>query len=90
MSHLFDKYLQTPNSVAVDGDAENEVFIFRQVGKVKELRKKIYENKSLNIEKTFISHVSMAHTRWFVEIMISFHLLTSLSFVIPLFSRVFY
>ncbi|KAJ3363188.1 glutamine--fructose-6-phosphate transaminase (isomerizing) [Kappamyces sp. JEL0680] len=36
----------------------------RQVGKVKELNKKIYEDKALDMGKTFISHTSMAHTRW--------------------------
>ncbi|KAH8548021.1 glutamine-fructose-6-phosphate transaminase [Umbelopsis sp. PMI_123] len=49
--------------VAVDGDTEEEVMIVKQVGKVAALRKLIDEQK-VDFGKTFISHCSMAHTRW--------------------------
>ncbi|KAJ1544822.1 glutamine--fructose-6-phosphate transaminase (isomerizing), partial [Cladochytrium tenue] len=49
--------------IAIDGDADGEVFIFKQVGKVGALKKRIDEEK-LDFTKTFISHGGMAHTRW--------------------------
>jgi glucosamine--fructose-6-phosphate aminotransferase (isomerizing) len=50
--------------MAVDGDKPEEVLLFKQVGKVKELEKLINENKTLDLNKTFLSHISMSHTRW--------------------------
>ncbi|KND03342.1 glutamine-fructose-6-phosphate transaminase (isomerizing) [Spizellomyces punctatus DAOM BR117] len=50
--------------LAVDGDNEDETFIFRQVGKVAALREKIDAEKGLDVERTFVSHGGMAHTRW--------------------------
>jgi len=47
----------------VDGDAEKEVILFKQVGKVAALRKLIAES-NINFKKTFINQVSIAHTRW--------------------------
>jgi glucosamine--fructose-6-phosphate aminotransferase (isomerizing) len=41
----------------------NKAFI-QQVGKVAALRKKIQETSGLDLQKTFVSHTSMAHTRW--------------------------
>jgi len=48
---------------AVDGD-NNEVLLFKQVGKVAALRKVIEDQKSLDMNKKFLYHTSMAHTRW--------------------------
>eukprot|EP00842_Homolaphlyctis_polyrhiza_P004185 jgi/Hompol1/4768/HPOL_003866-RA len=50
--------------LAIDGDNEGEILIHKQVGKVAALRKLINEDKSLDFTKTFVSHTSMAHTRW--------------------------
>ena len=52
--------------VAVDGDREDksEVFLFKQVGKVAALRSFIEQQIQVNMTKTFLSHVGMAHTRW--------------------------
>lgn len=49
--------------VAVDGDKENEVFAFKEVGKVVKLKQLIDESKLAN-EATFVSHAGIAHTRW--------------------------
>ncbi|KAI3646167.1 hypothetical protein MP228_009095 [Amoeboaphelidium protococcarum] len=52
--------------MAVDGDKEDhtEVLLFKQVGKVAALKKLISEQKSLDMNKKFLYHASMAHTRW--------------------------
>lgn len=50
--------------LAVDGDKQGETFIFKQVGKVINLREKIANDKALDIQKKFNSHGGMAHTRW--------------------------
>ncbi|KAI9136077.1 hypothetical protein BKA69DRAFT_1106436 [Paraphysoderma sedebokerense] len=50
--------------LAIDGDNPGDVILFKQVGKVAALKKKIAESKDCNFSKTFISHTSMAHTRW--------------------------
>ncbi|RKP20552.1 isomerising glucosamine-fructose-6-phosphate aminotransferase [Rozella allomycis CSF55] len=50
--------------VAVDGDKDGEVLIFKQVGKVAALRKLIEESKTNDMNRKFLSHTSMAHTRW--------------------------
>nr|KAJ3420639.1 glutamine--fructose-6-phosphate transaminase (isomerizing) [Polyrhizophydium stewartii] len=52
------------DSIALDGDQEGQVLIYKQVGKVAALRKRIDEDKNLDMTKTFVSHTSMAHTRW--------------------------
>lgn len=49
--------------LAVDGDAENEVLAFKEVGKVAKLRQLIDE-ADLDLDKTFESHAGIAHTRW--------------------------
>jgi len=49
--------------LCVDGDKQGDVFFFKEVGKVIGLRKKIAES-SVDTTKTFISQVSIAHTRW--------------------------
>jgi glucosamine--fructose-6-phosphate aminotransferase (isomerizing) len=51
---------------AIDGDKEDhsEVLLFKQVGKVAALRKLISEQQSLDMEKKFLYHCSMSHTRW--------------------------
>ncbi|KAJ1340451.1 hypothetical protein BSLG_004970 [Batrachochytrium salamandrivorans] len=51
-------------SIAIDGDQDGTALIYKQVGKVAALRKKIQEDKSLDLTMKFISHTSMAHTRW--------------------------
>ncbi|KAK9760340.1 glutamine--fructose-6-phosphate transaminase (isomerizing) [Basidiobolus ranarum] len=50
--------------LAIDGDNENEVLIYKQVGKVAALRKEIQDQVNLDVSKSFLNHVSMAHTRW--------------------------
>ena len=49
--------------LAVDGDQERDVLIFKQVGKVQALRSHI-ANAPIDFGKTFVSHTGMAHTRW--------------------------
>jgi len=49
--------------LAVDGD-NNDILIYRQVGKVKALEQLIKEDTKLDLTKTFLSHTGMAHTRW--------------------------
>lgn len=49
--------------LVVDGDKTNEVFFFKEVGKVAGLRKKISAS-TVDVTKTFSSQVSIAHTRW--------------------------
>lgn len=53
----------SPVGIAVDGDKEKDVLVFKQVGKVAALRKHIAESP-IDFNKTFISQVGMAHTRW--------------------------
>ncbi|KAG0253372.1 glutamine--fructose-6-phosphate transaminase (isomerizing), partial [Linnemannia exigua] len=50
--------------LAIDGDNEKEVLIFKQVGKVAALQKLIGEQTSVQWDRTFTSHCGMAHTRW--------------------------
>ncbi|KAI9328164.1 hypothetical protein BDR26DRAFT_901006 [Obelidium mucronatum] len=50
--------------IAIDGESDTDVLLFKQVGKVAALRAKIDGDKTLDVNKTFMSHVSMAHTRW--------------------------
>ena len=50
--------------LAIDGDTPDQALIFKEVGKVAALRKKIADAPGLDIKKTFVSHTSMAHTRW--------------------------
>ncbi|EPS95645.1 hypothetical protein FOMPIDRAFT_1025697 [Fomitopsis schrenkii] len=49
--------------IGIDGDKSGEMFFFKEVGKVAGLRKKIAES-NMNTSKTFLSQVSIAHTRW--------------------------
>lgn len=49
--------------LCIDGDKPGQVIYFKEVGKVAGLRKKIGLS-SVNVEKTTVSQVSIAHTRW--------------------------
>ncbi|THU93565.1 L-glutamine D-fructose 6-phosphate amidotransferase [Dendrothele bispora CBS 962.96] len=49
--------------LGVDGDKPGEVIFFKEVGKVAGLRKQI-TSSSVDFKKTFVSQVSIAHTRW--------------------------
>lgn len=49
--------------LAVDGDKRNEVFAFKEVGKVAKLKELIDESKP-DLTKVFDSHAGIAHTRW--------------------------
>lgn len=49
--------------LAVDGDKKNEVFAFKEVGKVAKLKELISESNA-DLDKTFDSHAGIAHTRW--------------------------
>ncbi|KAG6883690.1 glutamine--fructose-6-phosphate transaminase (isomerizing), partial [Termitomyces sp. T159_Od127] len=49
--------------LCIDGDKPGDVVYFKEVGKVAGLRKKIAASP-LNVQKTLISQVSIAHTRW--------------------------
>jgi glucosamine--fructose-6-phosphate aminotransferase (isomerizing) len=62
ISSLFHLYFSI--GLAVDGDKPSEFYIFKQVGKVAALRKLIDDQKSVDMNHKFTSHVSMAHTRW--------------------------
>ncbi|KAL0257906.1 glutamine--fructose-6-phosphate transaminase (isomerizing) [Diplodia seriata] len=49
--------------LAVDGDKRDEVFAFKEVGKVAKLKELIEEQKP-DLTKVFDSHAGIAHTRW--------------------------
>ncbi len=49
--------------LAVDGDKKNEVFAFKEVGKVIKLRELI-DREQPDMTKVFDSHAGIAHTRW--------------------------
>ncbi|RPD75624.1 L-glutamine D-fructose 6-phosphate amidotransferase [Lentinus tigrinus ALCF2SS1-7] len=49
--------------IGIDGDKPGEMFFFKEVGKVAGLRKRIAES-NVDTTKTFVSQVSIAHTRW--------------------------
>jgi glucosamine--fructose-6-phosphate aminotransferase (isomerizing) len=49
--------------VAVDGDKKNEVFAFKEVGKVAKL-KELIETEKPDMTKVFDNHAGIAHTRW--------------------------
>jgi glucosamine--fructose-6-phosphate aminotransferase (isomerizing) len=49
--------------LAVDGDKKNEVFAFKEVGKVAKL-KALIEQEKPDLTKVFDSHAGIAHTRW--------------------------
>ncbi|KAG4305263.1 hypothetical protein PORY_001433 [Pneumocystis oryctolagi] len=49
--------------LVIDGDNENEVLVFKEVGKVSELRKRVQEGVH-NLSKTYLSHCGISHTRW--------------------------
>ncbi|KAI9183397.1 glutamine--fructose-6-phosphate transaminase (isomerizing) [Blastocladiella emersonii ATCC 22665] len=51
--------------MAVDGDGPEDVLIFKAVGKVANLKAVVDEAaNTVNMNKTFISHTAMSHTRW--------------------------
>lgn len=49
--------------IGIDGDKPGEVLFFKEVGKVAGLRQRIAQAK-VDTTKTFVSQVSIAHTRW--------------------------
>ncbi|PSK43759.1 glutamine--fructose-6-phosphate aminotransferase [Elsinoe australis] len=49
--------------LAVDGDKKNEVFAYKEVGKVAKL-KQLIEDEKPDLTKVFDSHAGIAHTRW--------------------------
>ncbi|KAI0754430.1 L-glutamine D-fructose 6-phosphate amidotransferase [Daedaleopsis nitida] len=49
--------------IGIDGDKPGEMLFFKEVGKVAGLRKLIAES-DVDTTKTFVSQVSIAHTRW--------------------------
>jgi glutamine---fructose-6-phosphate transaminase (isomerizing) len=49
--------------LAIDGDSKNEVFAFKEVGKVAKLKELIAQSKP-DLTKVFDSHAGIAHTRW--------------------------
>ncbi|OAA49453.1 glutamine:fructose-6-phosphate amidotransferase [Metarhizium rileyi] len=49
--------------LAVDGDKKNEVYAFKEVGKVAKL-KALIDDSSVDLTKIFDSHAGIAHTRW--------------------------
>lgn len=49
--------------LAIDGDKKNEVFAFKEVGKVEKLKELIAQS-NVDLEKTYDSHAGIAHTRW--------------------------
>ncbi|KAF1987672.1 glucosamine-fructose-6-phosphate aminotransferase [Aulographum hederae CBS 113979] len=49
--------------LAIDGDKKNEVFAFKEVGKVAKLKELIKEENP-DLTKVFDSHAGIAHTRW--------------------------
>ncbi|KAH0595380.1 hypothetical protein MHUMG1_07132 [Metarhizium humberi] len=49
--------------LAVDGDKKNEVYAFKEVGKVAKL-KALIDESNVDLTKIFDSHAGIAHTRW--------------------------
>jgi glucosamine--fructose-6-phosphate aminotransferase (isomerizing) len=49
--------------LAIDGDKKNEVYAFKEVGKVAKL-KELVEQEKPDASKIFDSHAGIAHTRW--------------------------
>ncbi|AGO10420.1 AaceriABL036Cp [[Ashbya] aceris (nom. inval.)] len=49
--------------IAIDGDAADETFIFKQIGKVSALEREIAERAPAR-DARFVSHCGIAHTRW--------------------------
>lgn len=49
--------------LCVDGDKKNEVFAFKEVGKVAKL-KEMVDGAKLDLGKTFDCHAAISHTRW--------------------------
>ena len=53
--------------MAIEGDREDEVFLFKQVGKVASLRSFVLDQTkkgNVDMQKSFLTHVGMSHTRW--------------------------
>ncbi|KAG4301092.1 hypothetical protein PCK1_002791 [Pneumocystis canis] len=51
------------SGLAVDGDNEKEVLVFKEVGKVSALRKLVQESV-YDFSKRYLFHCGIAHTRW--------------------------
>ncbi|RMY67669.1 hypothetical protein D0862_15060 [Hortaea werneckii] len=49
--------------LAIDGDKKNEIFAFKEVGKVAKL-KELIEQEKPDTTKVFDNHAGIAHTRW--------------------------
>jgi len=49
--------------LAIDGDKKNEVYAFKEVGKVAKLRELVAQS-GVDMTKTFEVHAGIAHTRW--------------------------
>lgn len=49
--------------LAINGE-DGEVLLYKEVGKVQNLRKKIFADAQLDMNKIFVDHTTMAHTRW--------------------------
>ncbi|KAG9751494.1 isomerising glucosamine-fructose-6-phosphate aminotransferase, partial [Aureobasidium melanogenum] len=49
--------------LAIDGDKRNEVYAFKEVGKVAKL-KQLIEDEKPDLTKVFDAHAGIAHTRW--------------------------
>lgn len=49
--------------LAIDGNKKNEVYAYKEVGKVAKLKQLIAEQKP-DLTKVFDSHAGIAHTRW--------------------------
>ncbi|KXS16634.1 isomerising glucosamine-fructose-6-phosphate aminotransferase [Gonapodya prolifera JEL478] len=50
--------------LAIDGDREGEVFVYKSVGKVALLERAITSHIDLDLSRSFSVHAGMAHTRW--------------------------
>ena len=49
----------------IDGDSPEQVYLFKQVGKVGQLRKHVESlSNQINFKKSTISSTSISHTRW--------------------------
>jgi len=49
--------------IAIDGDKEGDVLMFKEVGKVAKLKELIEEAKP-DRQATFVSHAAISHARW--------------------------
>lgn len=51
------------SGLVIDGDNEGDVLVFKEVGKVSELRKLVQEGE-YDRSKIYVSHCAISHTRW--------------------------